>query len=137
MSHDPHHTLPGYSPNQILIDGCAECEARSARPDHGLDHLDMTSFAHAWARAAAWNSATPVYVCPTEAPLLRVLWSVQVQLERRGVPIGHIPSGELIIASTAPKPGACAEHMVIDCPDCACRQTDACCCARCMSPAER
>ncbi len=142
MSHDNHHAATGYTEGQLLVDGCGECEYRSRRRDHGLDNLDRDDFERAWRRAAEWNSATPVNVSVAEAPMLSVLWSIQVQLERRGVPIGHIPSGELIMASTKPARGGCAihganpcaacaydrrgapvgcaDHMVIDCPDCRC-----------------
>ncbi len=119
MSHSPHHTLPGYSPNQILIDGCYECEARSAQRGHGLDNLDGHAFEHAWYRAAAHGKRGLADASVAEIALLNALWSVQVQLERRGVPIGHLPSGELIIGDAAARPVGCADHMVIDCPDCA------------------
>lgn len=93
MSHDYHQGLPGYSPQQILHDGCIECEARGKRDDHGIGSLDQQNFARAWQRAAAWNRDIVTDVSAAEAPLLRTLWSLQLRLERRGVPIGEVPSG--------------------------------------------
>jgi hypothetical protein len=101
MSHDHHPSLPGYSPDQILVDGCAECEHRSERCDHGLDNLDMGNFELAWRRAARRGQIGLSDASRAEAPLLNALWSVQVQLGRRGVPIGHIPSGTLIVPAPA------------------------------------
>jgi hypothetical protein len=98
MSHNHHQSLPGYSPNQILIDGCAECEHRSARPDHGLNNLNPQNFERAWYRAARSGKEGLPDASMADRPLLNLLWAVQVQLERRGVPIGYIPSGELIVA---------------------------------------
>jgi hypothetical protein len=97
MAHDYHDGLPGYSKAQILHDGCAECEARAKRDDHGIGSLDQQNFARAWRRAADWNTQIADRherpVAKAEAPLLNALWAVQLQLERRGVPIGEVPYG--------------------------------------------
>lgn len=91
MSHGPH-ALPSNSPRQIFKDGCGECEYRAQSRDHGIASLDQAQFAHAWARAAAWNHGEPGDVSEAEVPLLSVLWAVQVQLEKRGLQvIGRVP----------------------------------------------
>lgn len=89
--HDYHEQLPGYSPGQILHDGCGECEERSKRADHGLSSLDTLSFEHAWVRAYTWEKFGQRDLSECELDLLRMLWSVQLQFERRGVPIGVLP----------------------------------------------
>jgi hypothetical protein len=56
-----------------------------------LSHLDPVAFANAWARAAAFERGHLADVSAAEVPLLRVLWAVQVQMERRGFAIGAVP----------------------------------------------
>lgn len=95
MSHDPHDADPRYTPDQVLHDGCAECFERSQHGDRGIGELDALAFAAAWSRAADWGSDQHVgRVSAAEVPLLCALWSVQCQLEKRGIPIGECP-GEL------------------------------------------
>jgi hypothetical protein len=89
--HSYHEGLPGFSPRQILHDGCEECEARAASTDHGIAHLDRQNFARAWERSAAWNRTGLADVALAERPMLSVLWSIQLHLERRGIPIGQVP----------------------------------------------
>ena len=89
--HDYHEGLPGFSEAQILHDGCGECEARSKYPDGGLAHLDRLNFANAWMRAARWNRSGLSDLAKAEIPLLSILWSVQIQLERLGFTIGQVP----------------------------------------------
>lgn len=92
--HDYHEGLPGYSPEQILHDGCGECEDRARSQDGGLGHLDQQNFYRAWSRAAEWNRSGAAHVARAEIPLLRILWSVQLKLEScAGVPIGIVPRG--------------------------------------------
>ena len=94
MSHDPHHALAGWHPARILHDGCTECEVRGTSRDLGISALDNETFARAWKRAAAWNrDELERGVSRAETPMLDALWAVQVQLERRGVPIGEVPHG--------------------------------------------
>jgi hypothetical protein len=99
--HDYHDALPGYDERQIWHDGCGECEARGARI--AIDMLDSTNFARAWERAAQWNrgSGLSLAVCSTEAPLLNVLWRIQVQLERQGWPLGVLPSAGVLLAASS------------------------------------
>ena len=40
MSHAPHESLRGYSPNQILVDSCAACEDRCMSLSLGIADLD-------------------------------------------------------------------------------------------------
>jgi hypothetical protein len=88
MSHDIHKG----SPRQILQDGCRECEQRAKDVHVAIAHLDTKMFAFAWHRAAAWQQHGGGDISNAEAPLLRALWAVQVQLEQRGFPIGQVPS---------------------------------------------
>jgi len=89
--HAYHEQLPGYSAAQLLHDGCEECENRAKERDGGIAHLDRQNFAKAWVRAAAWNREGVPDVARAELPMLAMLWSVQLQLERLGVPIGQLP----------------------------------------------
>jgi hypothetical protein len=90
--HAYHEGLPGYSPDQILHDGCPVCEDRAASRNLGLATLDMRAFARAWARAAEYNRRGLPDLSKAEMPMLDVLWAVQCQLEIHGVPIGAIPA---------------------------------------------
>ena len=94
MTHSFHEGGPGYSPAQVLHDGCRECSYRAAHHDRGISSLDRTSFARAWRRAADWNRMGGGLddVSEAEAPLLSVLWAVQLQLEATGWPIGELPA---------------------------------------------
>ena len=90
--HDYHNGLPGYSADQILHDGCGECEARAASLDHGLAHLDRNNFYRAWARAAEWNRSGLTDVARAEIPLLSVLWAVQIKLDAYAdIAVGTMP----------------------------------------------
>jgi hypothetical protein len=90
--HDYHEELPGFHASQILHDGCAECEERGANVNLAISSLDVRNFARAWVRAAEWELHGLTTLSDAERPLLKVLWSVQLQFERRGLPIGEIPS---------------------------------------------
>jgi hypothetical protein len=92
-AHDYHQGLPGYSPGQILHDGCGECEMRGKDPAVAIGHLDQGNFARAWARACKWNQLGLPDISHAEIPLLRVLWAVQLQLDPRGIPVGSLPEG--------------------------------------------
>lgn len=91
MSHDFHEAHPGYSEDQVLHDGCGECEYRGNAVWPAINYLDMDGFAKAWARAAEYERGGLADVSDAEVGLLRTLWAVQVQFERRGVPIGSLP----------------------------------------------
>lgn len=94
-THTNHTTLEGYDPERLLQDGCSECEHRGADPLEGLAHLDAQRFAKAWRRAADWQrdrlpGRQPVSVA--EAPMLRVLWQIQLLFERFGyATLGQLP----------------------------------------------
>jgi hypothetical protein len=77
VSHDYHEGQPGYSPEQILKDGCAECAARSASADRGINSLDPVTFARAWDRAIRWHRDGLPGVSDAEVPLLAVLAAVR------------------------------------------------------------
>lgn len=91
MSHDPHHVQPGYSPDQVLYDGCAECDRRAASADHGLSYLDVPTFERAWTRAHQWQTVGLPDLAHNEVLLFTMLVSVMVQFERRGIPFGYLP----------------------------------------------
>ncbi len=91
MSHGHHEAHPGFSPAQILKDGCNECGQRSKNVWLAITHLDPVTFANAWARAAAYERGQLPDVSVAEVPLLRALWATQVQLERRGFAVGAVP----------------------------------------------
>jgi hypothetical protein len=89
MSHDYHGELPGFDPQQILVDGCHECERRSRWNDHGISSLDPERFAEAWLRARRWQSKALVRhaggwatISDAEVPLLDTLSSVQIAQHR-------------------------------------------------------
>lgn len=81
--HDYHEGLEGYSPRQLLVDGCGECEARGADVVLALSHLDRPSYARAWARAALRNRGQLRDGSRAEAELLRTLGAI---LNRGGIP---------------------------------------------------
>lgn len=89
--HDYHEGRPGYSANQLLHDGCKECERRSTESGLGIAHLDPIRFEYAWNRAYRWRVDGLDDVAEVEKPMLGALWSVQVQLEQRGVIMGYAP----------------------------------------------
>jgi hypothetical protein len=82
MSHDCHERLPGFDPQQILVDGCRECEARSKWNDHGISSLDAERFATAWHRAREWQTQGLSTISDAEIPLLDTLWSLHVVSQR-------------------------------------------------------
>lgn len=96
MTHGPHSAMPDYSPNQLLVDGCGECEYRVNLPDRGIGTLDRGNFAKAWVRAAEFERHGLPDVSRAERPMLRVLWVIQVQLENQGWPIGRVPSSDAL-----------------------------------------
>lgn len=109
MSHDYHPELAGWHEEQLLVDGCRECEWRALDIIAALGHMDGSTFEHAWHRAADWQARTLTarraerpyaeHLSQAEMPVLRFLWGVQVQLERRGIPIGWVPTGQYASAA--------------------------------------
>jgi hypothetical protein len=91
-AHDYHEEGPGYSPNQVLHDGCSECAQRGQDVSLGIASMDARNFARAWRRAADWNMQGLPDVAENEVQLLRVLWTIQLRLESYGVPIGTLPT---------------------------------------------
>lgn len=74
MTHDYHESLPGYSPDQIWVDGCTECEDRGRRIDIGA--LDMFTFSRAIGRASRWIKSGLPDMSQAETPLLTVLAAI-------------------------------------------------------------
>ena len=105
MSHDYHEAHPSYSPAQVLHDGCGECDMRSRMPNVAIGHLDPVRFAAAWHRAADFGRGQVDDASDAEVPVLHLLWAVQVQLERRGIPIGVLPILRLDGSIPDPDPG--------------------------------
>jgi hypothetical protein len=93
MMHSYHQACPGYSPAQILHDGCGECEDRGRNLALAIGSMDKGCFVLAWRRAADWNREIgPVPdVSAAERPLLEALWAIQLRLENYGIPIGELP----------------------------------------------
>jgi hypothetical protein len=95
MTHDAHTGLSGYDERQILHDGCAECESRSADCLNTLGWMDRSTFVRAWTRAYRWQCGDKTVelgpLSEVEQPVLHMLWAIQVALERFGVPLGTLP----------------------------------------------
>jgi hypothetical protein len=89
--HDEHTHLEGYHEDQLLHDGCAECEWRGKDPAMAIQHLDPLRFAHAWRRACMMQLHGIPNCSKAERPMLDVFAATAVQLERRGLPIGVLP----------------------------------------------
>lgn len=102
MSHGPHESQPGYSPAQLLKDGCGECAARSASPWLAIQHMDTRTFERAWQRAVAFERGQLNDVCETEIPVLRIMWAVALQFERKGFSLTHAPGPWDIAAAVMP-----------------------------------
>lgn len=104
MTHDYHDGLPGFHPDQILHDGCAECEERGADIALAIGNLDHKRFAAAWERASelyrSGGTLDRTTLSAAEVPLLRVLWAIIVQFEGRGIQTTDIPGEdvELVMA---------------------------------------
>lgn len=76
MTHDYHEGQPGYHPDQLLKDGCAECKYRSENLHAALAHMDTRGFAVAWTRAIDFESGRLDNISRAEVPLLRAIWSM-------------------------------------------------------------
>jgi hypothetical protein len=78
--HAYHEQLPGYHPDQIWHDGCAECEARGSVVYRGIGQLDHRNWARAWQRAIDWNSKPDdLHISHAEMALLETLWAVYIK----------------------------------------------------------
>ena len=98
MTHSFHDRLDGYDPRQILVDGCSECEARGADLRSAFAHMDTQTFTRAWRRAFDINASDGSHdvgrESAAEADLLLVMYAIQVELQRRGIPLdGSVPHG--------------------------------------------
>lgn len=108
MTHAPHEVHAGYDAGQVMFDGCTECAEHATRMDCGITALDPGRFATAWRRAAGWQRGQLAgsRVSDAEAPLLSVLWSVQIQLENIGWPLGELPRPDVAAQIVALLSGA-------------------------------
>jgi len=92
--HAHHEALPGYSPGQILHDGCPECRDRARSLAVAMSYFDRATFTRAWKRAA--QSISPGGLADGSAiewSSLNALAAVQVQLKLHcGLPIGELPA---------------------------------------------
>lgn len=92
MSHAYHEGQPNYNPNQLYFDDCDECKTRAngAYPFEKVKDLRA-----AWQRAYRFETGRlePVElpVSETEIPVLRILWSLMIELQRYGIPFGMFP----------------------------------------------
>lgn len=80
--HAYHESLPGFSPEAVLHDGCEECESRAGI--HGLAHLDWRNSRRVVERAVrlrAMHGGGLLDTNPTERKLLDAVWTVLVWLE--------------------------------------------------------
>jgi hypothetical protein len=92
VSHDYHEGLPNYNEHQLYFDGCHECKMR-AQSDYPFEKVKDLKFA--WLRACRFEQGNldpaELPISETEAPVLRMLWSLIVKLQRVGLPIGLFP----------------------------------------------
>lgn len=80
-AHAFHDELPGYSPQQVLVDGCAVCEARSKDPRRAIAHMDRERFARAWRRALQSEREGLTDISDAEALLFDVLGPIALKVE--------------------------------------------------------
>lgn len=93
MAHDYHEELPGFHPDQLLRDGCAECEKRGANPLNALLHMDPERFAKAWQRGLDYGRDEARHIARCELPLLETIGLLAVMLERFfHIPFGTVPT---------------------------------------------
>lgn len=87
--HAFHEGLAGYHPEQILHDGCPECEDRAAMGVDALGHLDDFARIRAWRlmRAEKWSGGESVGypVSVLDWTLANTLYAVAVFMERCGI----------------------------------------------------
>jgi len=103
-SHDHHPSLGGYDPHQVWFDGCDVCGERSKGLPMSMMELDAQKFREAWLRAFWWqhDDDTSLKLSQAEIPLLKLLWAMQVALERfYGWPVGSLPANPLPIGPNA------------------------------------
>lgn len=92
MSHDYHEGQSNYNPHQLYFDGCDECKMRAngAYPFEKVKDLRA-----AWSRAIRFEQGnlepSELPVSETEIRILRIIWSLAVELHRYGIPFGMFP----------------------------------------------
>lgn len=91
-AHEYHAGMDGYEAGQLLVDGCPECEARSAEPLYALLLMDPARFEEAWHRALAWDRDELGRISRAEQPVLEAVVKIALLLERRGLKRGDLPT---------------------------------------------
>lgn len=84
--HIHHNYLPGYSPAQLLHDGCPECESRSEGVRAYLPHADASTWQRAWRRAIEYGRNGLPDLSQAEYPVLRELWQLAVAFQSHKPP---------------------------------------------------
>ena len=82
MMHKYHPSLPDYSSEQVLVDGCEECEYRAGRGVSALDYFDTETAKRAYDRAHKWNSEGLSDISAAEGKVFDKMLSVERFLER-------------------------------------------------------
>ena len=102
MGHDYHQGQPNYNRKQLFHDGCAQCKSRAESPSTLFDHVDMRE---AWARAVKLGRGEledhDLPISDVELPVLRMMWSMIIGLERHGLPIGSYPPDVAVVLGRA------------------------------------
>ena len=92
MTHVYHEALPGYSADDVLHDGCPECDARAADPRIGLSHLDDRNRIRMWAKMRAYHfqggGVDPV--SQNDLQVMGLMYTIAVFLERAALSAGDI-----------------------------------------------
>jgi hypothetical protein len=86
-AHVYHGDLPGYDPQQILHDGCPECEERGRDPVMAINHMDRERFDRAVTRAFALSrsGSSGLAISAAEAKTLGVISAVYERLRDSSV----------------------------------------------------
>jgi hypothetical protein len=118
-SHDYHEGAPNYNQHQLYYDGCDECKFRAA----GQYPFEKVDLKFAWGRAVRFEQGrldpAEQPISEAEAPVLRLLWSLIVQLERHGIPLGQFPgeTAQILREMIREKRAAdLAREVDVDCP---------------------
>jgi len=111
-AHTVHENLPGFKPDQLLVDGCPECERRGKNLTEAMGNLDAKRVVEAWRRAYRWQVLGDVIPSSAEAPMLSAMWSVQVLLERvAGLQLGQLPMAPRVARFDDRAFAACSDHL--------------------------
>ena len=84
-AHDYHPSLPGFHPDQVLVDGCIECERRSKDLRLAITHMDDERFERACTRALAVERRGLDTCSATERRVYDVLAPIVARLTKQGL----------------------------------------------------